>query len=144
MTSIAPIAVAVSSPSQPRSAPSNERLPDLDAVPGQIGHAVLSASDGSILYPPSGSLTEQDIAIVYRMILEVGTLLDGSSEGLQRVTVGFPSVSYAVTLGGESNEYLYIVKKRSSPWYIILLLVLRSCTLLLDVDIDRDTTWTIL
>ncbi len=34
-------------------------------------------------------------------------------EGLQRVTVGFKEVSYAVTLGG-SDGCLYIVKKKSS------------------------------
>jgi len=109
MTSLAPHPVAGAA-SPPRSA----ELPDLEAVPGQIGHAIIRASDGTILRPPSGSMTERDINIVYRMILEVGTLLDGSGEGgLQRVTVGFRSVSYAITLG--ENDCLYIVKKRSAP-----------------------------
>lgn len=113
MTSLAPPPpVAGAAPPPPRSA----ELPDLDAVPGQIGHAIIRASDGTILRPPSGSLTERDINIVYRMIMEVGTLLDGSGEGgLQRVTVGFRTVSYAIALGGENNDCLYIVKKRSSP-----------------------------
>ncbi len=65
--------------------------------------------------------------IVYRMMLEIGTVLEGGTggkdgdsnnasdeaEGLQRVTVGFKDVSYAVTLGG-SDGCLYIVKKKSS------------------------------
>lgn len=89
--------------------PSNEI--DLDAVPGQIGHATLRASDGTILRPPTGSLTEQDVGIVYRMMLEIGTVLNG--EGLERVTVGFRSVSYAIALGGDGC--LFIVKKKSSP-----------------------------
>jgi len=98
---------------------------DLDSIPGQIGHAILHASDGTILRPPTGSLTEQDLMIVYRMMLEIGTVLEGGSggkdddnntysdevEGFQRVTVGFKEVSYAVTLGGSC---LYIVKKKSS------------------------------
>ena len=107
--------LAVAAP-HPRRTTSSE-LPDLlDAVPGQIGHAILRASDGTILHPPSGSLTERDIGIVYRMIMEVGTLLAGSGgEGLQRMTVAFRSVSYAVALGGGGNDdCLYIVKKRSS------------------------------
>ncbi len=107
--------LAVAAPHPRRT---SSELPDLlDAVPGQIGHAILRASDGTILRPPSGSLTERDIGIVYRMIMEVGTLLAGSSsgEGLQRMTVAFRSVSYAVALGGGGNDdCLYIVKKRSS------------------------------
>ena len=112
MTSVAPLAGAAE---QQRPAPFNEQLPDLDAVPGQIGHAILRASDGTILQPPSGSLTERDVAVVYRMIMEAGTLLGGSGEGLQRMTVGFRSVSYAIALGGDRNDCLYIVKKRSPP-----------------------------
>ena len=65
------------------------------------------------------------------MMLEIGTVLEGGTggkdintnnvsdsdevvvEGLQRVTVGFKEVSYAITLGG-SDGCLYIVKKKSS------------------------------
>lgn len=60
-------------------------------------------------------------------MLEIGTVLEGGTggkdddynntrteaEGLQRVTVGFKDVSYAVTLGG-TDGCLYIVKKKSS------------------------------
>ena len=96
-------------PQQPPP-PSNEI--DLDSVPSQIGHATLRAADGTILRSPTGSLTEKDVGIVYRMLLEIGTVLNG--EGLQRVTVGFKSVSYAICLGG-GDGCLYIVKKKSSP-----------------------------
>lgn len=78
-------------------------------VPGQIGNAVLR-SDGTIIRL-AGNLSERDVGIVYRMMLEIGTVLE--EEGLQRVTVGFRSVSYAVALGG-TDGCLYIVKKRSS------------------------------
>ena len=102
---------------------------DLDSIPDQIGNAILRVTDGTILRPPTGSLTEQDVEIIYRMMLEIGTILEGGTggkypnrdnyynnevvEGLQRVAVGFKKVSYAVTLGG-SDGCLYIVKKKSS------------------------------
>ena len=110
MSSAASVSVPPSQPVQPP--PANEVL-DLDAVPGQIGHAILRASDGTILRPPSGSLTERDVGIVYRMMFEIGMVLEGD-EGLQRVTVGFKEVSYAIALGG-GDGCLYIVKKKSSP-----------------------------
>ena len=96
---------------QQQSQPS--KVIDLDSVPQQIGHAILRAADGTILQPPSGSLSERDVGIIYRMMLEVGTVLDGK-EGLQRLSIGFKSVSYAITLGC-GDGCLYIVKKRSSP-----------------------------
>ena len=37
------------------------------------------------------------------MMLEIGTVLEG--EGLQRVTVGFRSVSYDVVLGGRGSTW---------------------------------------
>ncbi|KAL7468176.1 hypothetical protein ACHAXS_008398, partial [Conticribra weissflogii] len=82
---------------------------DLDMIPGQIGNAVLR-SDGTIIRL-TGNLSERDVGIVYRMLLEIGTVLEGA--GLQRVTVGFRSVSYAVALGG-ADGCLYVVKKKSS------------------------------
>eukprot|EP00571_Detonula_confervacea_P012140 CAMPEP_0172312542 /NCGR_PEP_ID=MMETSP1058-20130122/17860_1 /TAXON_ID=83371 /ORGANISM="Detonula confervacea, Strain CCMP 353" /LENGTH=106 /DNA_ID=CAMNT_0013026027 /DNA_START=73 /DNA_END=396 /DNA_ORIENTATION=+ len=96
----------------PQPPPPANEIVDLDVIPGQIGHAILRASDGTILRPPSGNLTERDVGIVYRMLLEIGTVLEG--EGLQRVTVGFRSVSYAIAFGG-GDGCLYIVKKRSMP-----------------------------
>ena len=106
---MADVASTSAVPSQPPQQPPADEI-DLDTVPGQIGQAILRASDGSLLRPPTGSLTERDVGMVYRMMLEIGTVLDG--EGLQRVTVGFRSVSYAVALG---DNCLYIVKKKSSP-----------------------------
>ena len=100
---------------QQQQPPQPSKVIDLDSVPQQIGHAILRAADGTILQPPSGSLSEKDVGIIYRMMLEVGTVLDGK-EGLQRLSIGFKSVSYAVTLGC-GDGCLYIVKKRSSPWW---------------------------
>ncbi|KAL7453333.1 hypothetical protein ACHAWC_008447 [Mediolabrus comicus] len=112
------------------SSSSSPTIIDLDSIPGQIGHAIVRIADGTILRPPTGSLSNQDVEIVYRMMLEIGTVLEGGTggkdtmnnisdsdevvvEGLQRVTVGFKEVSYAITLGG-SDGCLYIVKKKSS------------------------------
>ncbi len=92
---------------------------DLDSIPGQIGHAILRASDGTIMNGPTGCLTERDARVAYRMMLEVGTVLSGDDAnkmegGLRRVTVGFRGVTYAITLGG-NDGCLYVVKRRSSP-----------------------------
>lgn len=113
------------------SSSSSPTIIDLDSIPGQIGHAIIRITDGTILRPPTGTLSKQDVEIVYRMMLEIGTVLEGGTggkdinmnnisdndevvvEGLQRVTVGFKEVSYAITLGG-SDGCLYIVKKKSS------------------------------
>jgi hypothetical protein len=103
---------------QQAAAPS---IADLDSIPNQLGHAVVRASDGTILRPPTGTLSERDVGIVWRLMLEIGTVLEGGSgseenssgggEGLQRVTVGFGCVNYAVGLW---DGCLYVVKKRSS------------------------------
>ena len=89
---------------------------DLDAVPGQLGHAVLRSSDGSAAFgPPTGGMTELDASVVYRMMLEIGTVLEGGKEGgFRRVTVGFRNVPYVVALGG-GDGCMYVVKRRSSP-----------------------------
>jgi hypothetical protein len=89
---------------------------DLDAVPGQLGHAVLRSSDGSAAFgPPTGGMTELDASVVYRMMLEIGTVLEGGKEGgFRRVTVGFRNVTYVVALGG-GDGCMYVVKRRSSP-----------------------------
>ena len=92
--------------------PLTDDILDLDAVPGQIGHAVLRAADGHVVRHPTGSLTSRDAALLYRALLEAGTVLCG--EGLERLTVGFRNVSYAVVMG-RGDGCLYIVKKRSSP-----------------------------
>lgn len=48
--------------------------------------------------------------ILYRIMLEVGTVAEG--EGVRRVTVGFGGVSYVLGVGGDGC--LYVVKKKSS------------------------------
>lgn len=130
-SSTATTTAATSTAGASSSSSSSPTIIDLDSIPGQIGHAIVRITDGTILRPPTGSLSKQDVEIVYRMMLEIGTVLEGGTggkdtmnnnisdsdevvvEGLQRVTVGFKEVSYAITLGG-SDGCLYIVKKKSS------------------------------
>lgn len=81
---------------------------DLTTIPSQIGHAILSP-EGTIL-AREGSLSENDVGIIYRMMLEVGEVTRG--EGVRRVTVGFGGVSYVIGIGGDGC--LYVVKKKSS------------------------------
>ena len=122
------VSVSVAPPVTGSAAPSaSSAVIDLDSIPNQIGHAILRSSDGTILRPPSGSLSDQDVVVIYRMMLEIGAVLEGGTGGkedsfdnknnnnddLQRVTVGFKHVSYVVTLGG-SDGCMYIVKKKSS------------------------------
>jgi hypothetical protein len=88
---------------------------DLDAVPGQVGHAVLRASDGSAVLGPTGSLTEHDAVVLHRMMLEIGSVLGGKDNeegGFRRVTVGFRDVTYAVAMGGGGGDGcgVYVVK----------------------------------
>ena len=91
---------------------------NLDVIPGQIGSAILRASDGTIVQGPMGRLTTRDVDIVYQIMLEIGTLLleagGGGREGgcCRGVMVGFQNVMYNVALDGEC---FYIVKKKSSP-----------------------------
>ena len=94
---------------------------DLESIPNQIGHAILRSANGSILKPPNGSLTTNDVEILYKMLLEMGSILkEGSSsdngnakeELLNKVTVqGGNGISYC--LGVSKDGYVYIVKKRS-------------------------------
>ena len=63
-----------------------------------------------------GWLTTHDVDIVYRIMLEIGTLLleagGGREGGCHGVMVGFGNGMYNVALDGEC---LYVVKKKSSP-----------------------------
>lgn len=118
------IALASSSASStqpPHAAAAAQHAPtpppiDLQTIPSQIGHAILSP-DGSIVQRV-GSLSERDAGILYRMMLEVGTVVAtdktvaSNKGGVRRVTVGFGGVSYVVGVGGDGC--LYIVKKKSS------------------------------
>lgn len=97
-----------SSPHQPSTSDSAP-TPDLDleTIPCQVGHAVLRSSDGSILCAPTGGLSDRDVGIIYRMLLEIGTKLNG--EALQRFTISFGAVSYVVAM---SSSCVYVVKKK--------------------------------
>ena len=99
-------------------------------LPGQLGSAILRTTDGTIQHGPAGLLTPRDLDIIYRIMLEVGTILvdnagaddsdkgelvrgaDDGDEGLfRKLTVQFRNVIYIVILDG---EHMYIVKKKSS------------------------------
>ena len=98
------------------------------SLPGQLGSAILRITDGTIIHGPAGLLTPRDLDIIYRIMLEVGTILvddagdddsdkvergaDMSDEGLfRKLTVQFRNVIYIVVIDGEC---MYVVKKKSS------------------------------
>mmetsp|Transcript_35166 Transcript_35166/g.51649 ORF Transcript_35166/g.51649 Transcript_35166/m.51649 type:complete len:116 (+) Transcript_35166:60-407(+) len=101
---------------------------DLESIPGQIGTGILRLSDGFVVSPCTGKLTDKDADIVYRILLEVGTVLpsnkaaattkrhesDGEygNEGLRRITVAFQSARYAATVCDDGC--VYIIMSRSS------------------------------
>lgn len=91
---------------------------DLDSLPGQIGAAVLRASDGAVLRPPASPdlLSDHDLSILYRMLREVGDVVpDG--EGLRRIEVSFQGgVRYTVALAGDGtgDGFVYILKRRQA------------------------------
>lgn len=99
-------------------------------LPGQLGSAILRKTDGTIQHGPAGLLTPRDLDIIYRIMLEVGTILvdnagaddsdkgelvrgaDNGEEGLfRKLTVQFRNVIYIVVIDG---EHMYVVKKKSS------------------------------
>jgi hypothetical protein len=98
------------------------------SLPGQLGSAILRITDGTILHGPAGLLTPRDMDIIYRIMLEVGTILVGNDgdddsdkvgrgadkvdEGLfRKLTLQFQNVIYIVVIDGEC---MYVVKKKSS------------------------------
>ena len=96
------------------------------SLPGQLGSAILRITDGTIIHGPAGLLTPRDLDIIYRIMLEVGTILnagdddsdkvgrdaDKGDEGLfRKLTVQFRNVIYIVVIDGEC---MYVVKKKSS------------------------------
>mmetsp|Transcript_28715 Transcript_28715/g.34986 ORF Transcript_28715/g.34986 Transcript_28715/m.34986 type:complete len:113 (-) Transcript_28715:188-526(-) len=83
---------------------------DLESIPNQIGFAVLRVSDGSLVCPISGDITDADAVCLYRILLETGNLL-AAKEDLVRVTISFKKFQYRFCL---SNDGLvYIVKTGS-------------------------------
>lgn len=45
------------------------------------------------------------------MLIETGTILEGTKEKLKRVTVGFSGLSYAVTVA--TDGFVYVVQMQS-------------------------------
>lgn len=95
---------------------------DVDSIPGQIGTSIIRASDGAIIRPPTVSpgaptdgLTEHDVAILYRMLREVGDVIP-AGEGLKRIDVSFQGVRYSVALVGDGagDGFVFIVKRRQT------------------------------
>jgi hypothetical protein len=87
---------------------------DLDQITNQIGYAIMNASDGSLLKPPSGSLSSIDTEIIYKLLLEMGPIVnDGNKdEALKRVNVqGGNGISYTIVLSNDG--LIHIVKKGS-------------------------------
>eukprot|EP01083_Nonionella_stella_P060689 158360_1 len=92
---------------------------DLDSVPNQIGNAILRASNGSIVKSPNRSISERDLNILYKMLLEMGHILNDKNssssnplgELLTKITVqGGNGVSFCVGLS--TDGLVYIAKKR--------------------------------
>jgi hypothetical protein len=100
---------------------------DLESVPNQIGHAILRSSNGSIIKPPNGSLSSHDVNILYKMLLEMGHILNDQTsavngntnsnkkeELLKKVTVqGGTGNDIRYCMGVSKDGLVYIVKKRS-------------------------------
>ncbi len=88
---------------------------DLESIPNQIGHVVLNSTDGSIVRAISGSLSMDDVMTLYKMLLEMGDILDttdkdGDQELLKRVKVDVGDAGYNMCIS--KNGFIYIVKKQ--------------------------------
>ena len=90
---------------------------DLEAIPNQIGHAILNIKDGSLVHPPNGSLTQHDIGLLYEILLEVGETTKGSisskpsGDKLRVVTIEGSMVSYNIC--ATADGYVYLVKRKN-------------------------------
>lgn len=95
------------------SSKNNNQPVDLDAsAPSHIiGSATLYASDGSLARSCSGKMTEESAKVLYQMLIETGTILEGTKEKLKRITVGFSGLSYAVTVA--TDGFVYVVQMQS-------------------------------
>ena len=57
----------------------------LESIPHQIGVAILRSEDGSSFQPPSGTLSDHDVQILYKMLLEVGGILEPNPRTVSNV-----------------------------------------------------------
>ncbi len=76
-----------------------QHLADLESIPNQIGHAILNSSDGSLL-SSSGTLSQNDVDILYQVVLEIGETMKPQKNGFGG---GFGSTSTS-TSGSTSVE----------------------------------------
>ena len=104
----------------------------LESIPDQVGIAILRSEDGSIKEGPTGTLSDHDVHILYKMLLEIGGILVTRSapinntsirgkggECLKRFTVERKGgrdegekISYSVCVTGDG--FVCIVKRRVS------------------------------
>ena len=82
---------------------------DLEAVPSQIGTAILQASDGKVL-KSTGALDNEDdgpatCVTIYKMLQDSAKCL--AEEPMRRLSISFTDYNYVVTLG---KHHIYIVK----------------------------------
>lgn len=87
---------------------------DLDQITNQIGYAIMNASDGSLLKSPSGSLSSSDTDIIYKLLLEMGPIVNfgNKNESLKRVNVqGSNGVCYTIVISNDG--LIHVVKKRT-------------------------------
>ena len=82
---------------------------DLEAVPNQIGTAILQASDGKVLKSTGSLDNEEDgpavCATIYKMLQDSAKCL--AEEPMRRLSISFTDYNYIVTLG---KHHVYIVK----------------------------------
>ena len=82
---------------------------DLEAVPNQIGTAILGSTDGKVLKATGGLDNEYDGAAtctaIYKMLLDSTKCL--KEEPMRRLSISYTDYNYVVTLG---HKHIYIVK----------------------------------
>lgn len=88
---------------------------DVDQITNQIGYALVNSSDGTLLKPPSGTLSEDDAKVLYKMLQEMGPIVnDGNKDGaLRRVNIqGNNGVCYTLVISNDDG-LIHIIKKRT-------------------------------
>lgn len=84
------------------------QLADLESIPNQLGHAILFAKDGSLVQAPSESMSQHDIDLLYKILLEVEI---GRGDKLRKITVKGGEMVYSICV--TADGYIYIVKQRA-------------------------------